>query len=139
MKIFVKIIPPTRHMYKRIDFTPSNKSITTYKRLSTNLEQFLRRINSPLMRYISRVNCPKLAEMAIFKPPNFTKNDHTWNIFSKLSSGQQYFSNDKIKFRQKWLVKKSKFVWRKKKPTPSTNIPLLSYQKSEQKERFRAL
>ena len=48
----------------------------TYKRLSTNLEQFLRRINSPLMRYISRVNCPKLAEMAIFKPPNFTKNDH---------------------------------------------------------------
>ena len=36
------------------------------------------------------------------------------------------------KFRQKWLVKKSKFVWRKKKPTSSTNIPLLSYRKSEQ-------
>ena len=38
------------------------------------------------------------------------------------------------KFRQKWLVKKSKFVWRKKKPTPSTNIPLLSNQKSEQQD-----
>ena len=38
------------------------------------------------------------------------------------------------KFRQKWLVKKSKFVWRKKKPTPSTNIPLLSYRKSEQQD-----
>ena len=41
--------------------------------------------------------------------------------------------NDKEKFRQKWLVKKSKFAWRQKKPTPSTNIPLLSYRKSEQK------
>ena len=30
------------------------------------------------------------------------KNDHRWNILKK--------------FRQKWLVKKSKFVWRKKNP-----------------------
>ena len=37
------------------------------------------------------------------------------------------------KYRQKRLVKKSKFVRRKKEPTPSTNIPLLSYGKSEQK------
>ena len=29
---------------------------------------------------------------------------------------QQYLSNDINKFRQKWLVKKSKFVWRKKNP-----------------------
>ena len=36
------------------------------------------------------------------------------------------------KIRQKWLVKKSKFVWRKNKLTPSTNIQLLSYRKSEQ-------
>ena len=61
------------------------------------------------------------------------KNDHRWNIFSNLSSGQQYLLNDIKNFRQKWLVKKSKFVWRKKKPTPSTNISLLSYRKSEQK------
>ena len=39
--------------------------------------------------------------------------------------------NDEKKFRQKWLVKKTKFVWRKK-THPSTNIPLLSYRKSEQ-------
>ena len=44
------------------------------------------------------------------------KNDHRWNIFSNLSSRQQYLSNDIKKFRQKWLVKKSKFVWRKKNP-----------------------
>ena len=38
------------------------------------------------------------------------------NIFSNLSLGQQYLLNDIKKFRQKWLVKKSKFVWRKKNP-----------------------
>ena len=41
--------------------------------------------------------------------------------------------NDVSKIPSKWLVKKSKFVWRKK-PTPSTNIPLLSLRKSEQLE-----
>ena len=60
--------------------------------------------------------------MAIFKPHNFTKNDHRWNIFSNLSSGQQYLSNDIKKFRQKWLDKKSKFVWRKKKNPPRAQI-----------------
>ena len=65
----------------------------------------------------------------------FTKNDHKWNIFSNVSSGQQYFSKDIKKFRQKWLIKKSKFVWRKK-PTLSTNIPLLSYRKSEQLQSY---
>ena len=45
------------------------------------------------------------------------------------------FLNDINKFRQNWLVKKSKFVWRKK-PTPNTNIPLLSLQKSEQLRKF---
>ena len=42
------------------------------------------------------------------------------------------FESYKKIIRQKWLVKKSKFVWRKK-THPSTNIPLFSYQKSEQK------
>ena len=79
------------------------------KLLLTNLERFVRRINSPFTR-------PKLPKMAIFKPPNFTKNDHSWNIFSNSSSGQQYFSNDIKKFRQNWLVKKSKVVWRKNPP-----------------------
>ena len=32
-------------------------------------------------------------------------------MFPNLGSGQQYLSNDK-----KWLVQKSKFVWRKKNP-----------------------
>ena len=50
-------------------------------------------------------------------PHNFTKNDHRWNIFSNLSSGQQSL----LKFRQKWLVNKSKFGWRKK-PNPNTNF-----------------
>ena len=43
--------PPTRHIkYKRIDFLPCNKSIMANKVLSTNLERFLRLINSPLTR-----------------------------------------------------------------------------------------
>ena len=43
----------------------------------------------------------------------------------------KYSLNDIKKFWQKWLVKKSKFVWRKK-THPSTNIPLLSYRTLEQ-------
>ena len=58
-------------------------------------------------------NWPKWQSL---NPHNFTKIDHRWFIFSNLSSGRQYFSNDVKKFRQKWLVKKSKFVWRKKNP-----------------------
>ena len=43
--------PPTRHIkYKGIDFTPCNKPIMANKLLLTNLERFLRRINSPLTR-----------------------------------------------------------------------------------------
>ena len=38
----IKIIPPTR------DLVPCNKSIMANKLLSINLEQFLRRIKSPL-------------------------------------------------------------------------------------------
>ena len=49
-EIFNKNHPPTRHTkYKRIDFAPCNKPIMANK-LLTNLEQFLRRINSPLTR-----------------------------------------------------------------------------------------
>ena len=43
--------PPTRHVkYINIDFAPFNKLIMAKKLLLTSLEQFLRRINSPLMR-----------------------------------------------------------------------------------------
>ena len=43
--------PPTRHIkYKRIDFAPCNKSIMANNLLLANLEQFLRRIKSPLTR-----------------------------------------------------------------------------------------
>ena len=45
---------------------------------------------------------------------NFKKNDHRENIFSNFSLRQEYFSNDILKIRHKWLFKKSKFVWRKK-------------------------
>ena len=43
--------PPTRHhKYKRIDFAACNKSTMANKLLSTNLDRFRRRINSPLTR-----------------------------------------------------------------------------------------
>ena len=43
--------PPTRHIkYKRINFAPCNKPFMANKLLLTNLERFLRRINSPLTR-----------------------------------------------------------------------------------------
>ena len=49
--IFYENHPPTRHIeYKRIDFAPCNKPILANKLLLTNLERFLRRIDSPLTR-----------------------------------------------------------------------------------------
>ena len=51
-----------------------------------------------------------------------------WVFFVKITPPPptlQYILNDMKKFRQKWLVKKAKFVWRKK-TLPSTNIPLVS-------------
>ena len=42
--------------------------------------------------------------------------------------------NDKKSFCQKWLVQKQYLSEVKKKPTPRTNIPLLSLRKSEQLE-----
>ena len=51
LKFFNKNHPPTRHIkYKKIDFVPCNKSIMANKLRSTNLERFIRRINSPLTR-----------------------------------------------------------------------------------------
>ena len=51
IEIFNENHPPTRHIkYKRIDFAPFNKPIMANKLLLTNLEQFLRRNNSPLTR-----------------------------------------------------------------------------------------
>ena len=50
-KIFNENHPPTRHLkYKRIDFAPCNKPIMANKLLLTNLERFLRRINSQRTR-----------------------------------------------------------------------------------------
>ena len=49
LEIFYENHPPTRHLkHKRIDFAPCYKPIMANKLLLTNLEQFLRRINSPL-------------------------------------------------------------------------------------------
>ena len=43
--------PPTRHIkFKKIDIAPCNKLNMANKLLSTNLERFLRRINSALTR-----------------------------------------------------------------------------------------
>ena len=51
LKFFYENHPPTRHLkYKRIDFAPCNKPIMANKLLLTNLERFLKRINSPLTR-----------------------------------------------------------------------------------------
>ena len=51
-EIFRKNHPPTRHLkYKVIDFTPSNKSITTNKLHSSNVERFPRQNKSPLSSY----------------------------------------------------------------------------------------
>ena len=51
IEIFYENQPPTRHIkYKRIDFAPFNKPIMAKKLLLTKLEQFSRRINSPLTR-----------------------------------------------------------------------------------------
>ena len=86
---------------------------------------------------ISRVNCPRLAKTASLKTHTFAETDHRQNIFSNLSSGQQDFLNDIRQFGQKRLVKKSKFVLRKKN-SPSSNIRLLSLHKSEQLLRIYA-
>ena len=50
-EIFYKNHLPTRHIkYKGIDFAPCNKPIMANRLLLTNLERFLRWINSPLTR-----------------------------------------------------------------------------------------
>ena len=52
IEIYYENHPPTRRTkYKGIDFTPCNKPIMANKLLLTNLERFLRRINSLLTRY----------------------------------------------------------------------------------------
>ena len=49
-EFFYENHPPSRHIKKRINFAPCNKLITANKLLLTNLEQFRRRIKSPLTR-----------------------------------------------------------------------------------------
>ena len=61
-----------------------------------------------LYRALVVTNWPKWSPLS---PNNFSKN-HRWNIFSNISSGQQYLSSDIKKSCQNWLVKKSKFVWK---------------------------
>ena len=77
--------------------------------------------------------------MPIFKPHNFTKKrsqiKYLFQIKPRTAVPFEWYYK---KLRQKWLVKKSKFVWRKK-PTLSTNIPLLSLRKSEQQTLFKKL
>ena len=51
LEIFYENHLPTRHIkHKRIDLAPCNKSIMANKPFSTDLEQFLTRINFPLTR-----------------------------------------------------------------------------------------
>ena len=51
LEFFYENHHPRRHIkYKRIDIAPCNKSTMANKLFSTNLEPFLRRINSPLTR-----------------------------------------------------------------------------------------
>ena len=89
-----------------------------------------------IARNVSRVNCPKLVTMVIFKPHYFTKNDHRCNIFSNLSSRQQYFLNDKKKLRRQKGYFKSLNLFDEKKSHLSTNILILSLQNSEQLYHF---
>ena len=49
-EIFYENHPPDAIQVKRIDFVLFNKPIMANKLLLTNLERFLRRINSPLTR-----------------------------------------------------------------------------------------
>ena len=50
-EIFYENHPPTHHIKnKRIDFATCNKLMMAIKLLSTNLERYLRQINSPLTR-----------------------------------------------------------------------------------------
>ena len=60
---------------------------------------------------------------------NLTKNDRRRNIFSKLSSRQQYGLNDITNpIKNGYLMIRNVT---EKKPTPSRNIPLLSIRKSD--------
>ena len=57
-------ITPTRHIkYKKIDFALCNKSIMANKLVSTNLEQFIRRIKSPLKRNSAKYIARKLSQL----------------------------------------------------------------------------
>ena len=58
----------------------------------------------------------------------------TGEISSNLSSGQQCFLNDIKNFVKNGYLK-SRNLSEEKKTTPITNIPLLSYRKSEQKQK----
>ena len=75
-------------------------------------------------------NWPKWQSL---NPCNFTKMITGKIIFSNLGSGQQYLSNDIKKFHQNGQLK-SQNLSEEKKPTPSTNIPLLSYRKLKQQD-----
>ena len=91
------------------------------------------RLNSAKHCALIVPNWPKLQS---FNPNNFTKNVYSWNIFSHLSSRQQNLLNDIKKLRQNWLVKKSKFVLRNKKPPRAQILRYFRYEyriKKEQK------
>ena len=112
-EIFCEIHPP-RHIKKKINLAPSDKSILANKLPSTNLEQFLSRIKSPKRSerevYCALIvtNWPKCHSL---NPQNFTKTiTNKMFFFSNFSLAKQIILNDIKILRQKWLVKMSKIV-----------------------------
>ena len=65
--------PPTRHIkHKRLDFAPCNKSIMAknfFQKIWNDFKTDYFSAHALIARNILRVNCPKLAKMAILKPP----------------------------------------------------------------------
>ena len=77
----------------------------------------------------SLLNGPKLAKMAICKPSQlYEKWSQVKNLFKFNFKTAIAFEWYKKKFRQKWLVKKSKFVWRKKNPPRGQILHFFRYE-----------
>ena len=74
-EIFVKIIPHTPYDHKVLHFAPTIR-LWYIGFFQPIWNDFWCTLNLRL-----RVNCPKMAEMVISNPHNFTKNNHRWNIF----------------------------------------------------------
>ena len=122
--VFWENQPPTRHIkYKVIDFAPSNKSIIAKKLPTTN--DFSDGLN-PRLRFNRRnIYCalivPTWLKRQSLNHHNFTKKVHRWNIFSNLSSKQQYFLID-IKVHYFWSnMARTTIIWVKNSQLKSQN------------------